>query len=125
PTPTAAPTPTGSVTPVDEQDEVDAGGAGAGSTPVSPLPYFAALGIALLVGALPWAAGQVRLAALRRRARRGDVAAAWRIVQETAIDLGIAVPGAESPRAFGARLVASHGAPADAVERLVSTVEHA
>ncbi|MCR2827768.1 transglutaminase TgpA family protein, partial [Microbacterium sp. zg.Y909] len=66
---------------------------------------------------------------LRRRrlaaAAAGDAAAAWLSVREAAVDLGIAVPAAESPRAFGARLVADHGAPADAVARLVAAIERA
>lgn len=124
PTPSASPRPSSSAAPIDEEDPA-AGAGGSGSAPVSPAPYFTALGIALLVAALPWAAGRVRFATLRRRARGGDVGAAWRIVQNVAIDLDIPVPGAESPRAFGARLVSSHRAPAEPMERLVSIVEHA
>ncbi len=78
--------------------------------------------IALLLPAL------VREVLRRRRlaaAAAGDAAAAWLSVREAAVDLGIPVPAAESPRAFGARLVADHGAPADAVTRLVEAIERA
>ena len=78
--------------------------------------------IALLLPAL------VREVLRRRRLRAaaaGDCAAAWLSVREAALDLGIAVPAAESPRAFGARLVAEHGAPAEAIATLVSAIEHA
>ncbi|MBD7956279.1 transglutaminase domain-containing protein [Microbacterium sp. Sa4CUA7] len=62
----------------------------------------------------------------RRRlaaAARGDAAAAWLGVREAAVDLGIPVPAAESPRAFGARLVAEYDAPAGAVSLLVTAIE--
>ena len=64
----------------------------------------------------------------RRRltaARRGDAAAAWLGVREAAVDLGIPVPAAESPRAFGARLIAEYDAPPDAVSLLVTAIERA
>ncbi|GAA3912794.1 transglutaminase TgpA family protein [Microbacterium invictum] len=125
PAPSASPNPTGSAAPLDDQDGPEAGGAGPGSAPVDPAPYLMALAIALVAGVIPGAAGRVRFEVLRGRARAGDVSAAWRLVQDVAIDLGISVPGAESPRAFGARLVRRHGAPADAVGRLVAAVEYA
>ena len=62
---------------------------------------------------------------LSRRARAGDITAAWRIVQDVAIDLGAAVPASESPRAFGMRLMEAHGAPSGEMRRLVNAVEHA
>lgn len=70
----------------------------------------------------------VRDVVRRRRlaaAGRGDAAAAWLGVRETAVDLGIPVPAAESPRAFGARLVAEYDAPPGAVSLLVTAIERA
>ncbi|MCR2791860.1 DUF3488 and transglutaminase-like domain-containing protein [Microbacterium sp. zg.Y625] len=70
----------------------------------------------------------VREVVRRRRlaaAAAGDAAAAWLSVREAAVDFGIAVPAAESPRAFGERLVADHGAPAGAVSQLVEAIERA
>ncbi|WP_065571327.1 DUF3488 and DUF4129 domain-containing transglutaminase family protein [Microbacterium oleivorans] len=125
PTPTAAaePTPTASSAPRPEEDPT------AGTTQTttfSILRVLPALGIALgalLVLALP---ALVRGALSRRRvsqARRGSAGAAWRLVQDAAIDLGIPVPDSESPRAFGERLRRDHGAPPAAVDRLVNAVE--
>ncbi|KAA9131191.1 transglutaminase TgpA family protein [Microbacterium caowuchunii] len=84
--------------------------------------------VALALVALLGAPGVVRAMWRRRQltaASGGDERAAWRVVQDTAIDLGIPVPASESPRSFGARLVAAHGAPPDAVDALVTAVEHA
>ena len=61
---------------------------------------------------------------LRRRAVAGSVASAWRIVQNTAIDLGAPAPAAESPRVFGRRLV-KLGVTRAEVDRLVEAIEHA
>ncbi|MCH2766594.1 hypothetical protein K3V69_14845, partial [Listeria monocytogenes] len=50
---------------------------------------------------------------------------AWRMVQDSALDLGIEVPAAESPRAFAARLTPEHGADPTALGRLTAAVERA
>lgn len=125
--PTAAPT----VTPVETQgplgpefDQDDSSSVDAAHL-VDMRPYLTVMGVVAVVALLPLALRAVRLAALRRRARRGSVSAAWRIVRETAIDLGSAAPGAETPRAFGARIVAELGAPAADTGRLVDAVERA
>jgi len=84
--------------------------------------------VALALVALLGTPAVVRAVWRRRQlaaAGGGDERAAWRVVQDTAIDLGIPVPASESPRSFGARLVAAHGAPVDAVDALVTAVEHA
>src|SRR5699024_4168411 len=62
---------------------------------------------------------------LARRAAAGDVLAAWRMLQHATLDLGAPVPAAESPRAFGSRLVTLLDAPAAEVSRLVTAVERA
>ena len=62
---------------------------------------------------------------LLRAASDGDAAAAWALVQDAAIDLGIAAPGSESPRALAARLVGEHGAPAEPMRELVLAIERA
>ena len=119
-TPTAAPSPTSSATgaPAERPDQ-PAEAAPTGRRSVAPWPAFAAVLVALLLIAAPATA-----AALRRRARRvrGGIDGAWRNAQDAAIDLGIPLRLAETPRAFGQRLVAG-GAPPSAVTRLVSTVE--
>lgn len=68
------------------------------------------------------------LRVLRRRrhlahARAGDPVAAWRVLQDEAVDLGIRSSSAESPRAFAARLTAEHGVDADDVDLLRAAVE--
>lgn len=68
------------------------------------------------------------LRVLRRRrhlahARAGDPVAAWRVLQDEAVDLGIRSSSAESPRAFAARLTAEHGIDAEDVDLLRAAVE--
>ncbi|BAJ75563.1 transglutaminase-like enzyme, putative cysteine protease [Microbacterium testaceum StLB037] len=68
------------------------------------------------------------LRALRRRsrlttARAGDPVAAWALVQDDAVDLGIPVPGGESPRQFAERLVREHGADPGDVDSLRGAIE--
>ncbi|MFJ4038451.1 DUF3488 and DUF4129 domain-containing transglutaminase family protein [Microbacterium sp. NPDC090007] len=109
-----------------ERGDIDAQGGGGvagaqdGSRWLAPVIVLLAL---LVVGAVP---AVVRLVRRRRRlaaARAGDPVAAWTALQEDAVDLGIPAPGAESPRAFAARLVAEHGAGADDVDLLREAVE--
>jgi len=123
PTPTASPTTTASAAPIDRrEDEFDAGAGGAARL-VDPRPYLMTVGSVLLLVLTPLVVAAVRRRWLRSRAHRGDVGAAWSVVQHTALDLGLAVPAAESPRAFGARLTAKHGAPDADMRALVSAVE--
>lgn len=129
PAPTsAAPSPTSSAAPTDRPDTPDAPVAGAPGTGFSIGALWPGTGVTvgviilLLLPALVRAVGRL---GGRARARAGDAAAAWRAVQAEAIDLAIRVPASESPRAFGARLVQAHGAPADAVELLVAAIERA
>lgn len=121
--PTTAPEPTDAgPAPEFAEDPTDAGGS---ARQVDLRPYLLAAGVIVVVVLLPFGLRTLRLSVLRRRARSGAVGSAWRIVQETAIDLGAVVPGWETPRSFGARLVAERGAPADATGRLVAAVERA
>ena len=83
-------------------------------------PLSATVLIVLALAAAPAAAGWTRR---RVQRARGGVGGAWRGVQDTAIDLGIAVPLSESPRAFGARLIAQHGAPSAETNHLVGVME--
>lgn len=123
PTPTATPTTSASAGPIDRrEDEFDDAAGGGGST-VDPRPYLTTVGTVIAVALLPLLAGVVRRRWLASRARRGDAGAAWQVVQHTALDLGASVPAAESPRAFGSRLVTLHGAPPTETMRLVSAVE--
>ncbi|WP_295783300.1 DUF3488 and transglutaminase-like domain-containing protein [uncultured Microbacterium sp.] len=88
------------------------------------IPVVAVL-VLLVAAAAP---ALIRVVLRRRRlaaARAGDPVAAWRAVQEEAVDLGIPAPGAESPRSFAARLVDEHGAAADDVDLLREALERA
>lgn len=124
PTPTATATPTASVAPIDPSDPTPNDDAAA-SVRLSDLrPYLSTIGVLLVAGAAPAVARAIVEHRLRRRAAAGSVAAAWRIVQNTALDIGAPVPAALSPRAFGASL-ARRGARGPAVDRLVSAIEHA
>lgn len=129
PEPTASSTPqptsTASAAPRPEDDPT------AGTTPTSTvsvtqaLPVVGIVAAILVVLALPTLVSATVTRRRAAQARGGSAVAAWRLVQDAAIDLGIPVPDSESPRAFGYRLRRHHGAPADAVERLVDAVERA
>ncbi|WP_394278848.1 transglutaminaseTgpA domain-containing protein [Microbacterium sp.] len=126
PTPTAAPSDAPTATPTAAPRE-DEGGPTTTATGFSLTALGPPVGIALAVigvSVLPLILRRARTAALRRRADRGDVRAAWRMVQDAAIDLGEPLPAAESPRAFAARLVAELGAPEEETTRLRAAVEH-
>ncbi|WP_417561822.1 DUF3488 and transglutaminase-like domain-containing protein [Microbacterium sp.] len=97
-------------------------GAGAGVN-LLPLGIGTAAVIVLLL--VPLLLGSLRRRRRDAAARRGDALAAWASVRDTAIDLGIAVPVTESPRAFGARLVRENGAPEAETGALVRAVEAA
>lgn len=124
PTPSTAPTPTPSAPGAVRDDEVDDTAAASGRPPlidVAPLlPVLIPLA-ALLVA--PAALRALRAVVWRRRAQAGSPAAAWRMLQDAAIDLGAPVPASESPRAFGERAVAELGAPEPETARLVDAIE--
>ena len=122
PTPTATSSATAAPNAADRDTDTQAG---AITGPAfDPRPAATVLGIVLIVLLAPAAAGALRRGLLLRRAGRGNVGAGWRYVQDAAIDLGVDVTSAETPRAFGARLVASADAPRDETRRLVAAVEH-
>ena len=83
-------------------------------------PLLTAVGAVLVIALLPGAAGAFRRWLLRRR---GTAGAAWRYLQDTAIDLGVSVSASETPRAFGTRLSAVADAPPTETARLVGAVE--
>ncbi|SBS74888.1 DUF3488 and transglutaminase-like domain-containing protein [uncultured Microbacterium sp.] len=125
PRPTTTPTASPAATPLNPEFN-DGASSGAGSVQLVDLrPYLATIAVVLVLSVTPTALRALRLRMLSRRARAGDITAAWRIVQDVAIDLGAAVPASESPRAFGMRLMESHGAPPGEMRRLVNAVEHA
>lgn len=99
--------------------------AGRSATQGDAGPILLTVGIVVVVALLPFGLRALRVLVLRQRARAGAVGAAWRLVRETAVDLGAPVPGAETPRAFGARIVADLGAPPEETGRLVDAVERA
>ncbi|MDQ1111330.1 transglutaminase-like putative cysteine protease [Microbacterium testaceum] len=81
---------------------------------------------ALLLLILAASPAVTRLVLRRRRlaaARAGDPVAAWTAMREDAVDLGIPVSPALSPRALAAILVEEHGARADDVDALREAVE--
>lgn len=79
--------------------------------------------LAAVIVSAPLLAGLIRRRMLLARARGGDANAAWAVVENTARDVGVPLSAAESPRATGARFVAAHGAPPEAMRRLVLAVE--
>lgn len=99
-------------------------GTGSGASPLAVvLPYGAVvLGVAALV-LLPALAGAARRRWQTRAAERGDVLSAWRMVRESARDIGLRVDDADSPRALGIRLATVPTVPTGRIEALVAAVE--
>ncbi len=124
PLPTASASPEASIAP-----EFDDGLSGDSSVAPNPLlrllPWIGPILGVLFLLAIPALIKEVRRRDLLNSARIGDAGAAWRFLQDAAIDLGISVAPDESPRAFGARLIARHGAPGDDVQELVDAIEFA
>lgn len=125
---TSEPSPSASAQlPESEQNGGETGQSEAGSstTTVNPLPGLGLFFAILVVIAVPALvrAGQSR--ALLRAADQGDAVAAWTVVMDAAIDLGIPVPASESPRALGRRLIDEHGAPLAETTQLVRAIERA
>ncbi|MEU1970934.1 DUF3488 and transglutaminase-like domain-containing protein [Microbacterium sp. NPDC019599] len=125
---TPGPTPSSSA-PVRDPDQnledpgtTEASGA---STTVNPLPTFGVVVGILLALAIPAVIQGFRTRRLLNAASRGDAVAAWTVVQDAAIDLGISAPSSDSPRALGRRLIDEHGAPLAETTRLVSAIERA
>ncbi|MCR2763886.1 DUF3488 and transglutaminase-like domain-containing protein [Microbacterium sp. zg.B48] len=126
----ASPAPTASAllpgrTPDDLAADQTGGEAGSTANAINPLPALTvALGI-LFALAIPALIRELRRRQMIASARAGDAAAAWLVVQDTAIDLGIDVPASETPRNLGTRLVQAHGAPAAEMSQLISAIERA
>lgn len=126
PTPaaTTSPSPTSSTDPRglrgNEPTSTDAS-----ATFVRPLPWMMTLVAMLLVLAAPGVIREYRRRELLAAARTGDATAAWRSVQDVAIDLMVPLPPGETPRAFGARMTAEHGAPPAQMRTLVHAIERA
>jgi transglutaminase-like putative cysteine protease len=123
--PSSTPTATPSVAPNDPLNPRDDALPGTPISRVNALPTLGAVLGILFVLALPAIVSAARRRRLAIAARDGDATAAWASVQDTAIDLGVMVPAAESPRAFAGRLVTDHGASPEAMEALVRAIERA
>jgi hypothetical protein len=119
----ATPAPTSSIAPGEPGGPPLSGSSGVEAQAFNPLPALAALLVVALLLAIPGLLREVRRRTQISAAHGGDAGASWRELQETALDLGVPVPGSESPRAFGSRLVHMHGAPEDAVAELVEGIE--
>ena len=124
------PTPSASASVLDpraDQDIPDQGtsGVGGSSATINPLPTFGAVLGVLAALAIPALIQGFRTRRLLSAARQGDAVAAWTVVQDAAIDLGIPAPASDSPRSLGHRLIHEHGAPLEATTRLVSAIERA
>lgn len=125
PAPSSSATSTPTAGPNDPRNPRDEAIGGSAIGTVNALPTLTAvLGIALLL-AIPGLVREIRRRQLLNASLNGDTAAAWTTVQDAAIDVGISVPASESPRAFAARLVDDHGAPADELEILTRAIERA
>jgi transglutaminase-like putative cysteine protease len=126
-TPRATPTPSAGAEAdradeVDAQDQASVGSSGSGA---NPLPALGVVVLIVLVLALPMLVRESRRRQLLTAARAGDAASAWTMVQDAAIDVGIAVPASESPRAFAQRLIDEHGVSPHDMVTLATAIERA
>ncbi|TDN92078.1 transglutaminase superfamily protein [Microbacterium sp. BK668] len=122
--------PSASATPNLPESERDTGETGttdasSPTTSVNPLPSLGIVLAILLLLAIPSIVRATQTRALLRSAEQGDAVAAWMIVMDAAIDLGIPVPASESPRSLGRRLIDEHGAPLAETTQLVRAIERA
>lgn len=123
--PSASATPSATANPNDPLNPREDTADGSTVGTVNPLPTVSVLLGILLLLAAPAIAREVRRRQLLTAAQNGDSAAAWTTVQDAAIDVGIAVPSSESPRAFAARLAAEQGASPQRLNLLVGAIERA
>lgn len=126
---TPSPSASSSLSPELSPEELDGGqnGSEAGAVPaaVNLLPSLAVILGIMFALAIPALIRELLRRQLLTAARSGDAAAAWRAVQDAAIDLGIDVPANETARALGTRLVREHGAPAAEMGQLIGAIERA
>lgn len=125
PRPTASPTRPGDTAEIDPENQPGSTAAGASRDVLDALPVLGIIAGLLVVMALPFLIGELRRRAHDMAARSGDAAAAWQFVQEAAIDIGIAVPASETPRAFARRLIEEHGAEASEMNTVLLAIERA
>ena len=90
-----------------------------------PRPLALTLIAIVLLALLPAMLRLARRGTRMARASRGDAGAAWAELEDTAVDLGIAVSDTETPRERGARLQAHAGARGTEMGALVSAIEQA
>lgn len=124
PSASASSTPTASALPENLRDD-DTTTTDASGSIVRPLPWLATLFGLVIVLLIPAGVREFRRRELLAGARAGDAGAAWRSLQDIALDLGIPEPPGESPRTFGARLIDAHGAPEDDTWILIDAIERA
>jgi len=122
--PSATPQPTRSA-PTDNLDTSDASAALPAQRNLVAFGWGAvAVGLLALLAA-PGIVAELRRRRLLAAAAAGDSVAAWTVVRDTAVDLGIRVAGSDTPRMLGERLVREHDADVDAMNLVVSAIERA
>ncbi len=129
-TPAPAPQPTASLAPGEAADptptpSTSAAATAAGASIAAALPYAGVVVGFVVLLLLPALVGAARRRWQSGAAERGDILAAWRIVRETARDVGLAVSDAETPRGLAARLGELPAVPPDRLAALVAAVERA
>ncbi|MFC8681348.1 DUF3488 and DUF4129 domain-containing transglutaminase family protein [Microbacterium ureisolvens] len=127
PTPQSSTTPTapGDTAQIDLEEQRNGAAGSATRNALDPLPILGAVAAMLVLLSLPFLIRELRRRQQDAAARNGDAAAAWQAVQEAAIDVGIAVPASETPRAFARRIVDEHGAPASEMNTVLIAIERA
>jgi len=121
----ATPTPRGDQAQIDQEEQRQNASGGSAQDALDPLPILGVVAAVAVLLAIPFLVRELRRRQQDAAARGGDAAASWQSVQEAAIDVGIPVPASETPRAFAARLVAEHGAPASEMNTVLLAIERA
>ncbi|MFE5410934.1 transglutaminaseTgpA domain-containing protein [Microbacterium sp. NPDC056569] len=121
----ATPTPRGDQAQIDLEEQRQNAAGSSSRDALDPLPILGAVVAVIVLLALPFLIRELRRRQQDTAARGGDAAAAWQSVQEAAIDVSIAVPASETPRAFAARLVAEHGVAASEMNTVLLAIERA
>jgi transglutaminase-like putative cysteine protease len=111
---------TGQTSARDRNQGTDTTDDSASSSGTAPRTFVVTGAVVLLLMAAP---GVLRELRRRHRSRSRSPEQLWHEVEDVAIDLGLDVPGTDTPRGFAARLGERPGVDPDALERLLHQVE--
>ena len=111
---------TGQTSARDRNEGTDAATDATSSSGTAPRTFVVTGAVVLLLLAAPGALRELRR---RRRLRSRSPVQLWHEIEDVALDLGLDVPGTDTPRGFAARLGERPGIDPEALERLLHRVE--